>query len=345
MTSPLCALLLSIALAPQSAPRGGAPAPTERPVGATIGDSGAWQRAAVFTRLLEQKVRDIASELTGAVVDRNTAVASLLARQGSDSEGGSTAQNRVTNAWLDAVRRSSLLNSAYPSPTGDGAIESRSEFVPDIGAVISLSVPVACDAAPVGESETAPARVPSATERDDAEWEAAANGRYTERRTEAAATDASEPAIRPRLEFWKPSLAKLHDLVLDQAWRFGARLELAPGERLLIVVTATPSVSPQLWQPFERAAPSDRAASTLWWELNALPPGGAANPGDSSVSVAPSSSPYLLLALQNRLRSALLPPSPQRMIVAITAEQLSARRDGRMTPAQALALPVASGDF
>ncbi|MSR45666.1 MAG: hypothetical protein EXS13_01130 [Planctomycetes bacterium] len=220
----------------------------------------------------------------------------------------------MTNAFLNAQNH---LSSS-----------SHAEFVPGIGAVLSATVAVRCDFVAAEPSNPAAAKpTPALDAFAEAEWNAAATGDPTESEWVRAARswDAESPVRQ--FAFDPAALGSLKQAALDTAWRFGAKLEFARGEKLAIVVVATPSVSQQ------------QVLSGYVTQSNGNPVPGAV------VGLAGASEPpvaTLFGRLGRTSRQAQLPDS-KRLVILISSEDLKAFRSGDVEPQEMES--ACSGDF
>ncbi len=203
-------------------------------------------------------------------------------------------------------------------------VSSHVEFVPGLGTVVSAKVPVRCEFIAPEPGEPAEA-APAATLPADEEWDAAAEGRKpADTRSALAGYLGGRAAVAAprRLRYATDALAAVKRTVLDAAWRFGGKLELARGERLAVVVEVRPTTSRD-----QALLGSDPYVNELF-------------PADKSPA---TESPDQRLELLGRRFPQIVAPAPQRLIVVITAEDLKAFRAGDVEPNEQAA--AASGDF
>lgn len=219
-------------------------------------------------------------------------------------------------------------------------LTSHAEFVPELGAVVSLTVPVRCEwLAPEPGAPAAAKREPALP--TDAEWEAAASGQQPPSQLAeflAGRRGGADAAAR-RFKFADDALAALKRSVLETAWRFGGKLELGRGEKLAIVVQASPALDSNQalygWQPGG------------FGDADSSPFGMAGGPASTNrpfnATGGPAATPEELFKQLAWRTGPIVPPAVKRLIVVISAEDLRAYRAGDVDQSELGA--ACRGDF
>jgi hypothetical protein len=202
-------------------------------------------------------------------------------------------------------------------------VTTHAEFVPGIGTIVSARVPVRCELV-ASESATSVETAPSATLPTDEEWEAAAEGREPAAGRGMAGEwlRNAAPAPQRTLRYDDAALAAVKRTVLDAAWRFGGKLELARGERLAVVVEVRPAVTPA------------QLLRDEYSRQDSLTPFGDERAYELLKSAAQAAGPA---------GTPIATPATKRLIVVMTAEDLKSFRAGDVEPQEQAA--AASGDF
>jgi len=281
-----------------------------------------WQRVETLRMLLEQKLRDQAPAIGPKPL--------TLDRYGRGAQPGAAKEDPAPEQETGANDRLPKMADRFNDGVWQNLLQAQSnfavrghgEFVPGLGAVLSFTVPVRCDFVPPTDEKTTDKKAPKKSD-DDAEWDAVASGRQrtpTEDQWRAAAMETLDARLPKGSFVLSPdALAALKKCALDTAWRFGAKLELARGERLAIVVVAEPT-------------PGAEQRFSGWY-----PQGGSyPTAGDGSVEL-----PLLYWSFGRGMAPEL--PPVKRLVVVVTSEELKSYRAGDVDSGELDS--IASGDF